>query len=124
LVSGTRPRPKPLGCAGRAHRIDGRGTVLHAARHGAGRPGRVRARPLLPQEISHRALGRRPGEMKESILDVLLYLFEHYFSQDTDTVRDRDSIQNGLLEAGFSPSEIHKAFDWLDALAQQRPTAD
>jgi Smg protein len=62
--------------------------------------------------------------MKESILDVLLYLFEHYFSQDTDIVRDRDSIQNGLLEAGFSPSEIHKAFDWLDALAQQRPTAD
>ncbi|OCG93871.1 hypothetical protein LMG918_19445, partial [Xanthomonas euvesicatoria] len=28
--------------------------------------------------------------MKESILDVLLYLFEHYFSEDADLVRDRD----------------------------------
>ena len=60
--------------------------------------------------------------MKESILDVLLYLFEHYFSDDADLVRDRDSLQNGLLEAGFSPAEIHKAFEWLDELAEQRPT--
>jgi Smg protein len=59
--------------------------------------------------------------MKESILDVLLYLFEHYFSDDADLVRDRDSLQNGLLEAGFSPAEIHKAFEWLDELAEQRP---
>ena len=59
--------------------------------------------------------------MKESILDVLLYLFEHYFTEDADLVRDRDSLQNGLLQAGFSPAEINKAFDWLDGLAQQRP---
>src|SRR5690606_4697858 len=51
------------------------------------------------------------------------YLFEHYFSEDADLVRDRDSLQTGLLEAGFSPAEISKAFDWLDALAQQRPGA-
>ena len=59
--------------------------------------------------------------MKESILDVLLYLFEHYFSEDADLIRDRDSLQNGLIQAGFSPAEINKAFDWLDALAEQRP---
>jgi Smg protein len=58
--------------------------------------------------------------MKESILDVLLYLFEHYIANDADLVRDRDSLQNGLLEAGFSPAEIHKAFDWLDGLAERR----
>ena len=61
--------------------------------------------------------------MKESILDVLLYLFEHYFTEDADPVRDRDSLQNGLIQAGFSPAEISKAFDWLDALAEQRPAA-
>ncbi len=61
--------------------------------------------------------------MKESILDVLLYLFEHYFSEDADPVRDRDSLQAGLISAGFSPAEISKAFDWLDALAEQRPAA-
>jgi Smg protein len=59
--------------------------------------------------------------MKESILDVLLYLFEHYFSDDADLVRDRDSLQASLLDAGFSPAEIHKAFEWLDELADQRP---
>ncbi|MCD9033725.1 DUF494 family protein [Luteimonas sp. Y-2-2-4F] len=59
--------------------------------------------------------------MKESILDVLLYLFEHYFTDDSDLLRDRDSLQTGLLQAGFSPAEISKAFDWLDALADQRP---
>ncbi|HEY2345445.1 MAG TPA: DUF494 family protein [Xanthomonadaceae bacterium] len=60
---------------------------------------------------------------EETILDVLLYLFEHYFYEDPDAVRDRDSLQNGLLQAGFSPTEINKAFDWLDELARQRPMA-
>lgn len=59
---------------------------------------------------------------EETILNVLLYLFEHYFYDDPDAVRDRDSLQNGLIQAGFSPSEINKAFDWLDELAQQRPS--
>ncbi|QDH71286.1 DUF494 family protein [Marilutibacter alkalisoli] len=66
--------------------------------------------------------------MKESILDVLLYLFEHYFTQEADLVRDRDSLTAGplfdeLAQAGFSPAEINKAFEWLDALARQRPGA-
>ena len=68
--------------------------------------------------------------MKESILDVLLYLFEHYFTNDTlppiGDHADSDSLQNSplfaeLTQAGFSPAEILKAFDWLDALAEQRP---
>jgi Smg protein len=64
--------------------------------------------------------------MKENILDVLLYLFEHYFYDDPDAVRSRDSLRTGALQsqltqAGFGPTEIHKAFDWLDGLAQQRP---
>ncbi|MDX1550779.1 MAG: DUF494 family protein [Lysobacter spongiicola] len=66
--------------------------------------------------------------MKESILDVLLYLFEHYFAEDADLVRDRDNLQSGPLfdelgQAGFSPAEINKAFEWLDELASQRPPA-
>src|SRR3990167_994936 len=64
--------------------------------------------------------------MKESILDVLLYLFEHYLYDDPDAVRDRDSLQSGVIaqglqQAGFSPSEINKAFAWLDVLARERP---
>ncbi len=60
--------------------------------------------------------------MKESILAVLLYLFEYYFSENADLVRDRDSLQNSLIQVGFSPAEINKAFEWLDALAANRPT--
>ena len=59
--------------------------------------------------------------MKETILDVLLFLFENYFYDDPDAVRDRDSLQHGLIQAGFSPAEISKAFDWLEELANQRP---
>ena len=69
--------------------------------------------------------------MKESILDVLLYLFEHYFTEDVPPpgermVLDREQLANGplldeLSQAGFSPAEIHTAFDWLGALAEQRP---
>ena len=59
---------------------------------------------------------------EETILDVLLYLFENYFYDDPDAVRDRDSLQAGLIQAGFSPAEISKAFDWLEELANQRPT--
>ena len=62
--------------------------------------------------------------MKETILDVLLYLFEHYFYDDPDAVRDRDSLQNGLIQAGFSPTEVSKAFDWLDGLEQLRASTD
>ncbi|HET6604708.1 MAG TPA: DUF494 family protein [Xanthomonadaceae bacterium] len=61
--------------------------------------------------------------MKETILDVLLYLFENYFYDDPDTVRDRESLQASLIQAGFSPAEISKAFDWLEDLAAQRPVA-
>ena len=59
--------------------------------------------------------------MKETILDVLLFLFENYFYDDPDAVRDRDSLQAGLIQAGFGPAEISKAFDWLEELANQRP---
>ena len=64
--------------------------------------------------------------MKESILDVLLYLFEHYFTNDALDPSDDLTAPDGpllgeLVEAGFSPAEVRKAFDWLDTLARQRP---
>jgi Smg protein len=59
--------------------------------------------------------------MKESILNVLLYLFEHYIYDQPDLVQDPDTLQNNLIQAGFSASEVSKAFDWLETLAQDRP---
>ena len=60
--------------------------------------------------------------MKESILDVLLYLFEHCFTDDSAPPQDRDGLQSTLVSAGFSPAEANRAFDWLDGLAERRPT--
>lgn len=54
--------------------------------------------------------------MKESVLDVLMYLFEHYFDDDTELDSDRESLRQELFEAGFPESEIGKAFEWLEGL--------
>ena len=64
--------------------------------------------------------------MKESILDVLLYLFEHYFTNDAidpgdDLTAPDGPLMGELVEAGFSAAEVRKAFDWLDTLARLRP---
>jgi len=79
--------------------------------------------------------------MKESILDVLLYLFEHFvadappdetedggparhFGRDFfggEAGEDADALHQNLLEAGFSTAEIRKAFDWLEGLDARRP---
>jgi len=54
--------------------------------------------------------------MKESVLDVLMYLFEHYFDDETELDSDRESLRQELIEAGFPEGEIAKAFEWLEAL--------
>src|SRR5687768_7103137 len=96
--------------------------VAEGSRSGFRRRRRVTRKFCPPRRVR-----RRPREMKESILDVLLYLFEHYFTEDADLVRDHDSLRSGPLfeelgQAGFSAAEINKAFEWLDALASQRPS--
>jgi Smg protein len=55
--------------------------------------------------------------MKESVLDVLMYLFEHYLDDDeVDVDSDRESLNLELVDAGFPEAEIHKAFTWLEGL--------
>lgn len=58
--------------------------------------------------------------MKESVLDVLMYLFENYMNSESGQRPDQDSIQVELEEAGFRNGEIRKAFDWLEGLASQQ----
>ncbi|HEX2238355.1 MAG: DUF494 domain-containing protein [Pseudomonadota bacterium] len=57
--------------------------------------------------------------MKESVLDVLMYLFESYID-DSEIDLDREALQSKLVDAGFDHREIEKAFDWLEALASWR----
>lgn len=55
--------------------------------------------------------------MDDSIVDVLIYLFEHYMDADSQPPTDQDALENELTEAGFSADGIAKALHWLDELA-------
>lgn len=59
-------------------------------------------------------------EMKENVLDLLMYLFENYIYDEPEEEPDRESLSESLEEAGFSSGEIDRAFNWLDGLAEQR----
>ena len=59
--------------------------------------------------------------MKENVLDVLVYLFEHFIYDEHESARDRVTMQADLAHAGFGAPEIGKAFEWLDELERQRP---
>ena len=39
--------------------------------------------------------------MKESMLDVLIYLFDHYMDEEADLDTDRDNLTEELEAAGF-----------------------
>ncbi|HCK82676.1 MAG TPA: DUF494 family protein [Candidatus Competibacter sp.] len=58
--------------------------------------------------------------MKENVLDVLMYLFQHYMDDEADDDPDRESIQTDLLAAGFPSREIQQAFEWLDSLTERQ----
>lgn len=61
--------------------------------------------------------------MKENVLDVLMYLFEHYMDDDNDSEPDRQDLHARLREAGFPASEIDRALAWLDRLVSEEPVA-
>jgi Smg protein len=55
--------------------------------------------------------------MKENILDVLLYLFENFYSDTSETQQDHDSLQQSLLDAGFDRELTQRAMRWLESLS-------
>jgi Smg protein len=57
--------------------------------------------------------------MKESVLDILIYLFENYFDGELDEgfEPDRDTLTQELERAGFPTTEVERALAWLEELA-------
>ena len=51
--------------------------------------------------------------MKENVLDVLTYMFESYFYDEIDTLFNRESMLEELVEVGFDHHDVEHAFDWL-----------
>jgi Smg protein len=58
--------------------------------------------------------------MKETVFDVLMYLFDNYFEDSIEVDTDQDSLFFELKQAGFKDNQVSKAFEWLDGLASQR----
>ncbi len=58
--------------------------------------------------------------MKESVLDVLIYLFDHYVEEELEISPDQEGLKSQLLQAGFADTQVNKAIDWLECLALQK----
>jgi Smg protein len=54
--------------------------------------------------------------MKESVLDVLMYLFESFAEGEGEPEPNRSELKLELEQAGFGNREIERALDWLDGL--------
>jgi Smg protein len=55
--------------------------------------------------------------MKESVLDVLMYLFESYIDSQDEPEPSRYELKRELGRAGFHDREIDRALEWLDSLS-------
>jgi Smg protein len=54
--------------------------------------------------------------MKETVLDVLMYLFESFVDSEGEPEPNRNELKEELERAGFGNREIDRALDWLDGL--------
>lgn len=55
--------------------------------------------------------------MKESVLDILIYLFENYMDAEEHPLPGRSALKEELERAGFAESEVERALEWIDGLA-------
>jgi len=62
--------------------------------------------------------------MKESVLDVLIYLFDHYIEQELEIIPNQKDLKSQLNQAGFADIQIDKAIDWLEGLAVKKDEID
>ena len=64
--------------------------------------------------------------MDGSVLDILIYVFDHYMLDDQPDVPERDELAQDLTRAGFASDNVERALDWLADLAgdRDRPSID
>lgn len=55
--------------------------------------------------------------MKETVFDVLMYLFNNYLDDEYEINTDQEFLRNTLTQAGFDDKQVNKAFDWLESLS-------
>ena len=52
-----------------------------------------------------------------SVLDILIYVFDHYMLVETPAVPRREHLARDLERVGFAPAKVERALDWLTDLA-------
>jgi Smg protein len=62
--------------------------------------------------------------MNETMVDVLIYLYENYMDAEASPPTDQGELRDELSMAGFPSLEIDKAFQWLEELARQQEVGD
>lgn len=61
--------------------------------------------------------------MTDTMVDVLIYLYENYMDGDTPPPNDHNALMDELALAGFPNGEVEKAIQWLDELALMQSEA-
>jgi Smg protein len=55
--------------------------------------------------------------MKQTVIDILIYLFENYMDDELDIAFDQNEIKLQLKDAGFESAQVTRALDWLEDLS-------
>lgn len=58
--------------------------------------------------------------MKETVLDILIHLFENFLDAGDEPEPSRDALKQGLERAGYPEREIERALAWLEELAEDQ----
>jgi Smg protein len=58
--------------------------------------------------------------MKDSVLDILIHLFENFLDAEDDSNPDRQTLKAELEQEGYPEAEIERALAWLESLATDR----
>jgi len=70
------------------------------------------------------SLPNQEGFMKETVLDVLMYLFECFVDGEDTPEPSKNELREELEQAGFRHREIDRALEWLDGLKSPKVTTN
>jgi Smg protein len=64
--------------------------------------------------------------MKDSVLDILIHLFENFLDAEDDSIPGREALKQELEQAGYPDADIERALAWLESLASdpERPPGE
>jgi Smg protein len=66
---------------------------------------------------------REPHMMTDSVLDILIYVFDRYMLDEVPEVPQRETLARDLAGMGFADHNVERALDWLADLACVRERA-